>query len=141
MISHHAALIYTMVLVSAADRDMTDAELRQMGEIISGLPVFRDYNRELLPETALSCAEMLDDEAGLERALAVIHASLPERLRETAYVLACDVAAADERVSPEEMRLLEMLRHRLSIDRLIAAAIERAARARFARAVSHTMAS
>ncbi len=141
MISHHAALIYTMVLVSAADRDMTDAELRQMGEIISGLPVFRDYNRELLPETALSCAEMLDDESGLERALAVIHASLPERLRETAYVLACDVAAADERVSPEEMRLLEMLRHRLSIDRLTAAAIERAARARFARAVSHTTAS
>ncbi len=37
MISHHAALIYTMVLVSAADRDMTDAELRKMGEVISGL--------------------------------------------------------------------------------------------------------
>ncbi len=138
MISHHAALIYTMVLVSAADRDMTDAELRQMGEIISGLPVFRDYNRDLLPETALSCAEMLDDEAGLERVLQVIHASLPERLRETAYVLACDVAAADERVTPEEMRLLEMLRHRLSIDPLTAAAIERTARARFARVPSPT---
>jgi len=28
MIDHQAALIYVMVLVSAADRDMTDAELR-----------------------------------------------------------------------------------------------------------------
>lgn len=133
MISHHAALVYTMVLVSAADRDMTDAELWRIGEITGGLPVFRDYNQDLLPETAASCAELLDDEDGLQRALDLIHASLPERLRETAYALACDVAAADDIITPEEMRMLEMLRHRLSIDRLVAAAIERAARARFAR--------
>ena len=133
MISHHAALIYTMVLVSAADRDMTDAELRTIGEITGGLPVFRDYNRELLPETAAGCAELLDDESGLERALDLIHAALPERLRETAYALACDIAAADDVVSREEMRMLEMLRHRLSLDRLAAAAIERGARARFAK--------
>ncbi|MGZ9033140.1 MAG: tellurite resistance TerB family protein, partial [Rhodospirillales bacterium] len=60
MITHHAALIYTMVMVSAADRDMTDAELRKIGEIIQGLPVFKDYNRELLPATAAACAECLD---------------------------------------------------------------------------------
>jgi hypothetical protein len=41
-ISHHAALIYTMVMVSAADRNMTDAELRMIGEITRGLPVFVD---------------------------------------------------------------------------------------------------
>ena len=31
----------------------------------------------------------------------------------------------------EELRILEMIRHRLTIDRLIAAGIERGARARF----------
>ena len=65
MISHHAALIYTMVLVSAADRNMTDAELRMMGDLITALPVFHDYSRDLLPSTAASCAELLDSEEGL----------------------------------------------------------------------------
>lgn len=131
MISHHDALIYTMVMVSAADRDMTDAELRKIGEITSGLPVFKDYDRDLLPATAAACAEVLDADDGLEATLTQIKAALPTRLRETAYVLACDVAAADGRVHREEIRMLEMLRDRLAIDRLVAVAIERSAKARY----------
>ncbi len=131
MISHHAALIYTMVMISASDRDMTDAELRVIGEITSGLPVFKEYNRDLLPATAAACAEILDADDGMEAALAQIEAGLPTRLRETAYALACDVAAADGRVHREEIRMLELLRDRLGLDRLVAVAIERAARARF----------
>jgi tellurite resistance protein len=131
MITHHAALIYTMVMVSAADRDMTDAELRKIGEIISGLPVFRDYNRDLLPATSAACADCLDADDGMEAALSQIEGALPAKLRETAYALACDVAAADGRVHREEMRMLELLRDRLGIDRLVAVAIERAAKARF----------
>lgn len=131
-ISHHAALIYTMVLVSAADRDMTDAELRMIGEIIQGLPIFKDYNIDLLPASAAACAELVDDEDGLEKALELILDGLPARLRETAYALACDIAAADGKVHQEELRLLEMLRDRLRLDTLVAAAIERGARARFA---------
>jgi tellurite resistance protein len=134
MISHHAALIYTMVLVSAADRNMTDAELRKIGEIIMGLPIFRDYNRELLSTTAASCAELLDQDDGLDKAFELIGAALPLKLRETAYALACDVAAADERVAAEESRMLELIRDQLDIERLVAAAIERGARARFATA-------
>jgi len=42
------------------------------------------------------------------------------------------VAAADGKASQEELRLLEMIRDRLDIGRLPAAAIERAARARHA---------
>ncbi len=72
MIDHHTALIYTMVLVSAADEDMTDAELRKMGEMISSLPVFRDYDREKLTKTARDCADLLANEDGLEEALDLI---------------------------------------------------------------------
>ena len=56
--------------------------------------------------------------------------SLPEKLRETAYALACDVAAADGTIAQEELRLLEIIRHELRVGRLPAAAIERGARAR-----------
>ena len=44
------------------------------------------------------------------------------------------MAAADGDVHQKELRLLEMIRHQVGIDRLTAAAIERAARARFATA-------
>jgi len=47
-----------------------------------------------------------------------------------AYALACDIAAIDRSATQEELRLLEMIRDRLSIERLVAAAIERGVRAR-----------
>ena len=131
-ISHHAALIYTMVLVSAADAEMTDAEMRAMGEMIRFLPVFGDYDDNLLTGTVAGCADLLDEDDGLDSAFELIKAALSGKLRETAYALACDVAAADGEVHQEEIRMLEMIRHELKIDRLTAAAIERGARARFA---------
>lgn len=133
MLDPHGALIYTMVIVSAADRDMTDAELDIIGEIVGHLPVFRAFDRQQLPTVLQACTRMLNRENGLEEAFAEIKAALPANLRETAYAVACDVAAADGEASQEELRVLEMMRHRLNLDRLIAAGIERGARARFQR--------
>ena len=126
----HEGLIYTMVLMSAADSDMTDEEMRVIGDIVRHLPAFHDYDESGLPATAAECAELLAEEDGLDRAIDVIKGALPQNLRETAYALACDVVAADGEANQEELRLLEILRHRLDIDRLIAAGIERGARAR-----------
>lgn len=131
-LSPQVALVYVMVLVSAADREMTDNELRSIGDIVTHLPVFRDYDADLLPQHAASCADILSVEDGLETALALIEGGLPPKLYETAYAVACDVAAADGTLVQEELRLLEMLRHKLGVDRLAAAAIERGARARHA---------
>jgi tellurite resistance protein len=133
MLDPHGALIYTMVIVSAADRDMTDAELAIIGDIVGHLPVFREFDRNHLPKVLEDCSKMLSRDDGLEEAFAEIKAVLPANLRETAYAIACDVAAADGEASQEELRVLEMMRHRLNIDRLIAAGIERGARARFQR--------
>ena len=132
MPNHHDALIYTMVLASAADSDMTDTELKVIGDLVKHLPAFRGYDVDLLPETASACAEMLGGEKGLDACLNLIREWLPEELTTTAYVLACDVVAADGKAQQEELRLLELIRHRLDVNRLTAAAIERSARARFA---------
>ena len=56
--------------------------------------------------------------------------NLPDKLLETAYAIACDVAAANLIVDEDEMTVLQQLRWRLNIDRLTAAAIERGSRAR-----------
>ncbi len=130
MINHHSALVYTMVLASAADREMTDSELLRIGQIVTGLPVFADYDPDTLTVTTAECAALLDGDDGLDTVLRIIHEALPEKLRETAYAIACDVVAADLSASQEELRLLAMLRHRLAVDRLAAAAIERGTRAR-----------
>ena len=130
LLSPHDALIYIMVLVSAADADMTDRELQRMGFMVRQLPVFADFNEEDMVDAAERCAALLGRGDGLEQVLDRIVASLPSAVGETAYAIACDMAAADLHVGQEELRLLEMLRHRLELDRLVAAAIERGARAR-----------
>ena len=130
MISHHAALIYTMVIMSAADRDMPDVELEAMTDMVGHLPVFRDYDKSMIAKTSAACIDLLKSEDGLDKILKQIRGGLPEKLRETAYALACDVAAADGTVTQEEARLLDMLRYELQIGKLVAAAIERGARAR-----------
>ncbi len=134
MIDSQAALIYIMVMVSAADSNMADAELRIIGDIVNHLPIFADYDKKRLTQDLKACAMMLGRDAGLEEALKTVKAAIPAKQRETAYAIACDVAAASGDISQETLRLLELLRHRLGIDRLVAAAVERSARARFMRA-------
>ena len=131
MLDHHRALIYTMVIVSAAESDMPEAELRIIGDIVGDLPVFRDFDQRELPSVLNDCTELISRENGLEEILKVIKAALPAKLRETAYAIACDLVAAHGEAGQEELRVLELLRHRLNLEPLVAAAIERGARARF----------
>ena len=131
MLDHHRALIYTMVIVSAADRNLPDSELHAFGEIVGHLPIFHDFDRDELPGLFNDCTELISREDGLEETLKAIKAALPPRLRETAYAIACDLVATDGEATQEELRILELLRHRLDVERLTAAAIERGARARF----------
>jgi tellurite resistance protein len=131
MLDPYGALICTMMMVSAADRDMAETELKIIGDIVGDLPVFRDFDHQQLAKVLAECSRLLSRENGLEDALASIKKALPPKLRETAYAIACDVAAADGEASQEELRVLELIRHRLDIERLIAAGIERGARARF----------
>ncbi|MBT5433475.1 MAG: tellurite resistance TerB family protein [Alphaproteobacteria bacterium] len=126
----HAALIYTMVVVSAADGSMDDDELRAIGDIVRHLPAFTGFDENELPRIAEACAALLADEDGFETVITIISENLPDKLRETAYAIACDIAAANLEVDEDEMTILQQIRWRLSIDRLTATAIERGSRAR-----------
>jgi len=130
-ISHHAALIYVMVLIAAADRVMSDRELRAIGDLVRHLPVFRDFDEERLLPVSQECAAILTEKDGLDAVLGLIKEAVPDHLRETGYWLALEVALSDSRVMLEEVRVLEMIRRTLGIERLEAAALERAARARY----------
>jgi tellurite resistance protein len=129
-LSHHDVLIYVMVTISAVDRTMNDEELARIGEIVSNLPVFADFNQEDLVKSAEACGEILSADGGLEQVLRLVQERLPKKLRETAYAIALEIAAADHMVKPEEIRFLELLSDSLELDKLTTAAIERGIRAR-----------
>jgi len=130
VLTHHDALIYVMVTMSAVDRQMTDSELARIGNIVNNLPVFDNFDNEKLAPRAQDCGEMLSADGGLDAVLELVATGLPEKLYETAYALAVEVAAADLAVGQEELRFLEMLQDKLGLDALVKTAIERGARAR-----------
>ena len=75
-IDHHTALIFTMVLVSAAEGVMTDAELEAIGRQVRYLPVFRGFDHDRLTTVGRNCAELLRKEDGLDVACDMIAEAL-----------------------------------------------------------------
>lgn len=129
-ISPETALVYTMVTVSASDEEMTDSELTRMTGLVGYMPAFKSYNIERLRTDTQNCIELLQSEEGLDAVLGLIEEAVPETHFDLVYALACEVAASDGNLTQEELRLLEMIRHFLGVDRLTAAAIERGIAAR-----------
>jgi tellurite resistance protein len=131
IINHHRALIYVMVTMSGVDGLIGEKELRRIGRIVKHLPAFKTFDTEELTDAAQECGEILQqEEGGLEAVLGLVKDALPPALEETAYALACEVAAADLMVGREELRFLALLRDALGLDKLITAAIERGVIAR-----------
>ncbi|MGC1497163.1 MAG: tellurite resistance TerB family protein [Sulfitobacter sp.] len=129
-LSAQDSLVALMVAVSASDEDIRTAELIKIQSAVNMLPVFAGYDIDRLTVISKTVLDLFEQEDGLDALFGLIRESLPERLNETAYALACDVAAADGTLEEAELRLLEEIRYELNIDRLHAAAIERGARAR-----------
>ncbi|MDU9004963.1 tellurite resistance TerB family protein [Sedimentitalea todarodis] len=129
-LSSQDCLVALMIAVSASDENLRTSELVKIQSSINMLPVFAEYDIDRLKETAQVVFDLFEQEDGLDALFGLIRDNLPERLFETAYALACDVAAADGALHEPELRLLEEIRYELNIDRLHAAAIERGSRAR-----------
>lgn len=124
------ALIAVMIAVSASDENIRTSELVTIEAIVNHLPIFARYDPDRVKNVSQTVFDLFSEEEGLDALFGLVRANLPEPLWETAYALACDVAAADGRLQESELRLLEEMRYELDIDRLHAAAIERGARAR-----------
>jgi tellurite resistance protein len=129
-LSPQDSLVAVMIAVSAADLQFHTAELVAIQALVNHLPIFAEYDADRIKTVAQTVFDLFEEDDGLDALFGLIRDSLPEKLHETAYALACDVAAADGKLAQPELRLLEEIRFELRIDRLHAAAIERGARAR-----------
>lgn len=123
-------LVALMIAISASDENIRTVELMKIQSEVNHLPIFANYDIDRMNGIAQTVFDLFEQEEGLDALFGLIRDNLPERLFETAYALACDVAAADGELQESELRLLEEMRYELNIDRLHAAAIERGARAR-----------
>lgn len=129
-LSPQDALVAVMIATSAADEEMTPNEFREISSLVELLPIFKDYDNDRIAHVGGLISDLFTEEDGLDALLGLVKAALPVQLRETAYALACDVAAADGRLQETELRMLQELRYELDVERLVAAAIERGSRAR-----------
>ncbi|RMA41346.1 2-dehydro-3-deoxyphosphooctonate aldolase [Rhodophyticola porphyridii] len=129
-LSAQDALVAVMVAVSVSDETIRTAELVTIEELVNHLPVFADYDTDRMKRVSQTVFDLFEEEDGLDALFGLIKNALPDRLFETAYALACDVAAADGLLRQTELEFLMEIRYQLDIDRLHAAAIERGARAR-----------
>ncbi len=129
-LSAQDSLIALMMAVSASDQNIRTSELVTIEAMVNHLPVFANYDTDRMKQVSQMVFDLFAVEDGLDALFGLVRDSLPEKMFETAYALACDVAAADGKLLETELRFLEEIRYELAIDRLHAAAIERGARAR-----------
>ncbi len=127
------ALIHIMVVTASSDEGISDTELTVIGSLVRRSPVFEGFEAARLASVANQAVDRTNS-IGLDGVLDQAVAAVPKRLHDTAYALAVEVAVVDVQLPQEELRLLEMVRDRLDVDRLITAAIEASARARMRRA-------
>lgn len=128
------ALIHLMIVAAWSDAAMTDQELERIATIVGEAPVFAGFDISALSGIANQAVDTINGPTGIDGLLDAAIAALPKRLEDTAYALCVEVAAVDLQLEQEELRLLEMIRDRLSLDRLTTAAIEVGARARYRKA-------
>ena len=124
------ALVALMIAISASDANIRTSELITIQQIVNHLPIFAKYDIDRMQQVSQTVFDLLEEEDGLDALFGLIKEAIPEAHFETAYALACDVAAADGRLQQSELEMLQEIRYELAIDRLHAAAIERGARAR-----------
>jgi hypothetical protein len=128
-LSTQDALIHLMVAAAASDDAISEVELERIQSLVLRTPVFNGFDGGRFAMIANTAVDLINA-SGIETAVEAALAAVPDKLQDTAYALAVEVTVVDLALPQEELRLLEMIRDGLKIDRLVTAAIEASARAR-----------
>ena len=93
ILSPQDALVAIMIAEGTSHRGVTKIEFASIIKIVEHLPIFKDYDVACVKTIAETVFDIFEEEDGLDALFGLIRVSLPEHLYETAYALACDVAA------------------------------------------------
>ncbi|NJL01790.1 MAG: tellurite resistance TerB family protein [Spirulinaceae cyanobacterium SM2_1_0] len=103
-----------LLLIIAADGQLTAEESSHLDVTLSRMHLFHGYPRDFLPQTFTKLCTLLN-EVGTESLLTAAIAALPRDLYDTTYAIALDLAYVDGSIHPAEQALLERLQTSLAL--------------------------
>ena len=98
LLSIEDSLVAIMIAEGLSDETISGRELLSISRIVDHLPIFQDYDKSRVETIAQIVFDLFEEEDGLDALFGLVKHALPENLFETAYALACDVAACDGRL-------------------------------------------
>jgi hypothetical protein len=125
-----AAVMFCLLAVAQADGPVCARELALIARLVD-TPETGDTNSLVLAR------DLLGAEDGLESGLVLVCAALDRARRAQAYALAADFVMLNAQITPEEMRLLDILAENFRLNPLTRAAIDTAAQIRLAPELEH----
>ncbi|WP_374626798.1 tellurite resistance TerB family protein, partial [Devosia sp.] len=100
-LSLHDALIAIMVVTASSDEGISSHELDSIEDLIIRSPAFEGFDKARLEAVANAAVDRVNAE-GLDSVLDAAVAVLPDRLQDTAYAFAVEVAVVDLHLPQEE---------------------------------------
>jgi hypothetical protein len=122
--------MFCLLAVAQADGPVCARELALIARLVD-TPETGDTSSLVLAR------DLLGAEDGLESGLVLVCAALDRARRAQAYALAADFVMLNAQITPEEMRLLDILAENFRLNPLTRAAIDTAAQIRLAPELEH----
>lgn len=108
------AFLAIALATSAADGQIVESEAKGIFAYLLQMRIFEGYNEKQMSDLLKKLVTILNNE-GVGGLVAIAKSSLPDELRETAFVCASDIALADGVIEDNEKKLLEELQQVLGI--------------------------
>ena len=122
--------MFCLLAVAQADGPVCARELELIAQLVD-TPATSDTSSLALAR------DLLGAEDGLESGLVLVSAALDRARCAQAYALAADFVMLNAQITPEEMRLLDILAENFRLNPLTRAAIDTAAQIRLAPELEH----
>lgn len=122
--------MFCLLAVAQADGPVCARELALIARLVDTPETGDTSSLEL-------ARDLLGAEDGLESGLVLVCAALDRARRAQAYALAADFVMLNAQITPEEMRLLDILAENFRLNPLTRAAIDTAAQIRLAPELEH----
>ncbi len=122
--------MFCLLAVAQADGPVCARELELIAQLVDTLAASDTSSLAL-------ARDLLGAEDGLESGLVLVSAALDRARCAQAYALAADFVMLNAQITPEEMRLLDILAENFGLNPLTRAAIDTAAQIRLAPELQH----
>lgn len=113
-LSTQEAFAGILLAAAAADGHISDEEATGLWTIIERMKLFSNYTPDKFKRMIDTLLKLLK-KGGPDLLVEKCSPVLPEELKVTAFVNACDIVLADGVVEPEEKEMIEKLQNRLEV--------------------------